>query len=142
MMGKMRNRRRELNMILINVHIVSWIVLLILFYATYENYSNKQGPTPLFKSLHMATRIFMLFVLITGLWLAVKAFSATGVSHMLMTLKLIAGITVIGLIEVTMARKKKKEPSRRLFIATLVVAIVTIILGAILPWGPITGLFQ
>lgn len=129
-------------MILINVHIVSWIVLLILFYATYENYSNKQGPTPLFKSLHMATRIFMLFVLITGLWLAVKAFSATGVSHMLMTLKLIAGITVIGLIEVTMARKKKKEPSRRLFIATLVVAIVTIILGAILPWGPITGLFQ
>ncbi|WP_086428969.1 YisL family protein [Staphylococcus cornubiensis] len=129
-------------MILINVHIVSWIVLLILFYATYENYSNKQGPTPLFKSLHMATRIFMLLVLITGLWLAVKAFSATGVSHMLMTLKLIAGIAVIGLIEVTIARKKKKEPSRGLFIATLVVAIVTIILGAILPWGPITGLFQ
>ncbi|MDA3099447.1 DUF1516 family protein, partial [Staphylococcus pseudintermedius] len=47
-------------MFLINVHIVSWIVLLILFYASYENYSNKQGPTLLFKSLHMATRLFML----------------------------------------------------------------------------------
>ncbi|QHW36459.1 YisL family protein [Staphylococcus ursi] len=129
-------------MFLINVHIVSWIVLLILFYATYENYSNKQGPTPLFKSLHMATRLFMLFVLITGFWLAIKAFSATGVSHMLMTLKLLAGIAVIGLIEVTLARKKKKAPSRGVFIATLVVVIVTIILGAILPWGPITDLFR
>lgn len=129
-------------MILINVHIVSWIILLILFYATYENYSNKQGPTQLFKSLHMATRLFMLLVLMTGFWLAIKAFSATGVSHMLMTLKLLAGIAVIGLIEVTLARKKKKASSRGVFIATFVVAIVTIILGAILPWGPITGLFK
>ncbi|HEC2149977.1 TPA: YisL family protein [Staphylococcus delphini] len=129
-------------MILINVHIVSWIILLILFYATYENYSNKQGPTQLFKSLHMATRLFMLLVLMTGFWLAIKAFSATGVSHMLMTLKMVAGIAVVGLIEVTLARKKKKASSRGVFIATFVVAIVTIIIGAILPWGPITGLFK
>ncbi|MDK4005367.1 YisL family protein [Staphylococcus pseudintermedius] len=129
-------------MFLINVHIVSWIVLLILFYASYENYSNKQGPTLLFKSLHMVTRLFMLLVLITGFWLAIKAFSAPGVSHMLMTLKMVGGIAVISLIEVTLTRKKKKAPSRGLFIATFIVAIVTIILGAILPWGPITGLFH
>ncbi|ARJ51408.1 YisL family protein [Staphylococcus lutrae] len=129
-------------MLLINLHIVSWIVLLILFYAAYENYSNKQGPTPLFKSLHMATRVLMLFVLVTGFWLVVKAFTSAGASHMLLTLKMVGGIAVIGLMEVTIARKKKKLETRGLFIATWIVALLTIVLGAILPWGPITGLFK
>lgn len=129
-------------MILINLHIISWIILLILFYAAYENYSNKQGPTPLFKSLHMTARVFMLLVLITGFWLVMKAFTSAGASHMLLTLKMVGGIAVIGLMEVTIARKKKKTPTRGLFLATWIVAIITIILGAILPWGPISGLFQ
>ncbi|BAS46576.1 hypothetical protein SSCHL_1796 [Staphylococcus schleiferi] len=131
-----------MDMVLVNLHIISWIILLILFFAAYENYSSKQGPTPLFKSLHMATRLFMVFVLITGFWLLIKAFTTAGASHMLLTLKMIGGIAVVGLMEVTIARKKKQTPSRGLFIATWIVAVITIILGAILPWGPITALFK
>ncbi|AJC96617.1 YisL family protein [Staphylococcus hyicus] len=129
-------------MVLINLHIISWIILLILFFATYENFSNKQGPTPLFKPLHMATRLFMLLVLITGVWLIVNAFTSAGSNHMLLTLKMLMGIAIVGLMEVTIARKKRQASSRGLFIATWAVALLTIILGIILPWGPMTQLFH
>lgn len=118
-------------MVLINLHIISWIILLILFFATYENFSNKQGPTPLFKPLHMATRLFMLLVLITGVWLIVNAFTSAGSNHMLLTLKMLMGIAIVGLMEVTIARKKRQASSRGLFIATWAVALLTIILGKI-----------
>lgn len=129
-------------MVLINLHIISWIILLILFFAVYENFSSKQGPTPLFKPLHMATRLFMLLVLITGFWLVANAFTSSGANHMLLTLKMILGIAIVGLMEVTIAHKKRKASSRGLFIATWVVALITIILGIILPWGPLTQLFH
>ncbi|MCO4328418.1 YisL family protein [Staphylococcus hyicus] len=129
-------------MVLINLHIISWIILLILFFATYENFSNKQGPTPLFKPLHMATRLFMLLVLITGVWLIANAFTSAGANHMLLTLKMLMGIAIVGLMEVTIARKKRQASSRGLFIAIWAVALLTIILGIILPWGPMTQLFH
>lgn len=129
-------------MVLINLHIIGWIILLILFFASYENFSSKQGPTPLFKPLHMATRAFMILVLITGIWLIANAFTSEGSNHMLLTLKMVLGVAVVGLMEVTIARKKRQASSRGLFIATWIVSIITIVLGAILPWGPITALFQ
>ncbi|QLK85627.1 YisL family protein [Staphylococcus sp. 17KM0847] len=129
-------------MVLINLHIISFIMLLILFFATYENFSSKQGATPLFKPLHMTMRLFMIFVLVTGLWLIAKAFTSADASHMLLTLKMVAGLTVVGLMEVTITRKKKHVSSRRLFIWTWIIVIVTVVLGTILPWGPITSLFH
>lgn len=129
-------------MVLINLHIISFVMLLILFYATYENFSNKQGPTPLFKPLHMTMRLFMLFVLITGFWLIAKAFTSADASHMLLTLKMVGGLSIIGLMEVTIARKKKQVSNRSLFIWTWVIVVITAILGTILPWGPITALFH
>ncbi|MFO3689300.1 YisL family protein [Staphylococcus felis] len=129
-------------MLLTNLHIISWVILLILFFAAYENFSDKQGSTPLFKPLHMALRLFMVFVLITGFWLISKAFMSGDANHMLLTLKMVGGLAVVGLMEVTLARKKKTTSSRKLFVWTWIVAIITILLGAILPWGPITGLFH
>ncbi|MBI5975296.1 YisL family protein [Staphylococcus canis] len=129
-------------MLLINLHIISWVILAILFFAAYQNFSSKQGPTPLFKSLHMATRLFMVFVLITGFWLIMQAFTSADSNHMLLTLKMVAGLVVVALMEVTLTRKKKAKPSRNLFVWTWIVLVVTVILGAILPWGPITGLFK
>ncbi|UEX89584.1 YisL family protein [Staphylococcus ratti] len=129
-------------MVLINLHVISWIILLILFFATYENFSSKQGPTPLFKPLHMATRLFMIFVLITGVWLIANAFTSAGSNHMLLTFKMVLGIAIVGLMEVSIARKKRKAPSRGVFIATWAVTVLTIILGIILPWGPLTQLFH
>ncbi|MCS4486794.1 YisL family protein [Staphylococcus americanisciuri] len=127
---------------MINLHIISFIMLLILFFATYENFSNKQGPTPLFKPLHMTLRLFMVFVLITGFWLIAKAFTSAGASHMLLTLKMVAGLGIIGLMEVTIARKKKQASSRQLFIWTWIIVVITAVIGTILPWGPITALFH
>ncbi|MGV3243548.1 YisL family protein [Staphylococcus sp. 11261D007BR] len=119
-------------MLLTNLHIISWVILLILFFATYQNFSNKQGPTPLYKQLHMALRVFMLLALITGFWLLVKAFTGVDANQLLLIIKMIAGLAVIGLMEMTLARKKKGKASRTMFIWTWVVAIVTIILGAVI----------
>lgn len=90
----------------------------------------------------MATRLFMIFVLITGVWLIANAFTSAGSNHMLLTFKMVLGIAIVGLMEVSIARKKRKAPSRGVFIATWAVTVLTIILGIILPWGPLTQLFH
>ncbi|MCG3412155.1 YisL family protein [Staphylococcus massiliensis] len=126
---------------MVHLHIVSWIVTIILFIASYQNFSNKQGPSPSFKPLRMALRLFLLLTLISGIWLVVKSFGMADANHMLLTLKMIGGLAVIALTEVTLAKKTKKQNSRGLFITTLVIALLTMILGTILPLGPITQLF-
>ncbi|WP_425596633.1 DUF1516 family protein [Staphylococcus pseudintermedius] len=75
--------------------------------------------TLLFKSiLHGDTIIYARFNY--RLLASNQSIFSSGVSHMLMTLKMVGGIAVISLIEVTLTRKKKK-PSRGLFIATFIV---------------------
>ncbi|MCE3399036.1 DUF1516 family protein, partial [Staphylococcus aureus] len=53
---------------MLHVHILSWVLAIVLFIATYLNFSKIQGPSPYFKPLHMALRLFMLLTLFTGFW--------------------------------------------------------------------------
>lgn len=112
----------ELNMI--HFHIFSWLVTIILFFVVYMKVTNKP--------VHMVLRLFMVFTLISGFVIFVQAM---GINGMLYGIKFILGLAVLGLIEVTIAKKKKNKNSQGLFIATIVVMVLTILLGSYLPMG-------
>ncbi|KAA1042790.1 YisL family protein [Macrococcus equipercicus] len=124
---------------MLHLHILSWVAVLILFFAAYENFSDRLGPSKYFKPLHMLLRIFLLLTLISGGYVF---FQAMGANAALYGIKFLFGLLTIGLIEMTLARKKKKKPSRNFFYLTILSALITFVLGAYLPLGPITALFH
>ncbi|MBL3398234.1 YisL family protein [Staphylococcus pasteuri] len=127
---------------MLHVHILSWVLAIILFIAAYLNISKAQGATPYFKPLQMALRLFMLLTLISGFWELIKEFAAAsngeGGNHMLLTLKMLCGLGVIALMEISITKRKKHEDSTKLFWSTIVLIIITMAIGVILPWGPIS----
>lgn len=128
---------------MIHMHILSWVVAIILFFAAYFNFSEKQGATPYFKPIHMFLRVFMVLVLFSGLWLLIQEFSSgsQGGGHMLLTLKMVGGIASVALMETALIKRKKGQASHGILWATIIVIIITMLLGIILPWGPISQLF-
>ncbi|MCE3364013.1 YisL family protein, partial [Staphylococcus aureus] len=84
---------------MLHLHILSWVLAIILFIATYLNISKNQGGTPYFKPLHMVLRLFMLLTLISGFWILIQSFMNGGANHMLLTLKMLCGVAVVGLME-------------------------------------------
>ena len=60
---------------------------------------------------------------------------------MLLTLKMLCGLAVIALMEVTIAKKKEKEEGHKFFWITIALIIITMAIGIILPWGPLTKMF-
>ncbi|PTU85913.1 hypothetical protein BUZ67_03710 [Staphylococcus pasteuri] len=127
---------------MLHVHILSWVLAIILFIAAYINVSKAQGATPYFKPLQMALRLFMILTLISGFWELIKEFAAAsngeGGNHMLLTLKMLCGLGVIALMEISITKRKKHEDSTKLFWSTIVLIIITMAIGVILPWGPIS----
>ena len=84
----------------------------------------------------------MVFVLISGFWIWIQAFGADNAGgHMLLTLKMLCGVAVVALMEVTIAKRKKGQPSHGMMWTTIVLIIITIVIGVILPQGPITKMF-
>ena len=109
---------------MIHFHIFSWLVTIILFFVVYMKVTNKP--------VHMVLRLFMVLTLISGLVIFIQAM---GINGMLYGIKFILGLAVIGLIEMTIAKKKKNKISQGVFIATIVVMVLTILLGSYLPMG-------
>ena len=58
---------------------------------------------------------------------------------MLLTLKMLCGVAVVGLMEVSIA--KRHEQSHTMFWITIALIIITMVLGVILPLGPLSKLF-
>ena len=58
---------------------------------------------------------------------------------MLLTLKMLCGLAVIALMEVTIAKRKKE--GHKFFWITIALIIITMAIGIILPWGPLTKMF-
>ncbi|GGA99000.1 DUF1516 family protein [Macrococcus hajekii] len=125
---------------MLHLHILSWILAIILFFAAYENFSDRQGPSRYFKPLHMVLRLFILLTLISG---AVIFFQTMGGDMAAQYgIKFLLGLITVGLMEMTLARKKKKKPSRNFFFLVILFTILTIGMGIYLPMGPITALFN
>ena len=87
---------------MLHFHILSCVFTIVLFIATYLNFSKIQGASPYFKPLHMALRLFMLLTLFTGFWELIKEFIAAahggGGNHMLLTLKILCCLEFIDLM--------------------------------------------
>ncbi|TDM12632.1 YisL family protein [Macrococcus lamae] len=124
---------------MLHLHIVSWVAALILFFAAYENFSDRLGPSKYFKPLHMLLRLFLLLALVSGGYIF---FQAMDNNAALYGIKFILGLLTLGLIEMTLARKRKKKSSRNFFYLTILLALITFALGAYLPLGPISALFN
>src|SRR5699024_5196283 len=121
---------------MLHMHIASWVLLIILFFAAYFNFSEKQGATPYFKPIHMLLRLFMVLVLISGVWIWIQAFGdGNSGGHMLLTLKMICGVAVVALMEVTVTKRKKGQSSNGMMWGTIALIIITMIIGVILRQG-------
>ncbi|HDH5924339.1 TPA: DUF1516 family protein, partial [Staphylococcus aureus] len=51
------------------------------------------------------------------------------------------GVAVVGLMEVSIAKRKRHEQSHTMFWITIALIIITMVLGVILPLGPLSKLF-
>ena len=126
------------------MHIVSWVLTIVLYIIAFLHISKSQGPTPTFKSLHMGLRVFMLLTLFSGFWELIEEFMATSHgdgNHMLLTLKMLCGLAVIAFMEISIAKRKKQQTSHKFFWITIILIIITMAIGVILPWGPISKIF-
>ena len=94
------------------MHIASWALTIILYVIAFYIFQN-HSPTPMFKPLQMALRVFMLLTLFSGFWLLIQEFMAASHggegNHMLLTLKMLCGIAVVALMEVSVAKRKKHK---------------------------------
>ncbi len=64
-----------------------------------------------------------------------------GANHMLLTLKMLCGVAVVGLMEVSIAKERDMNKVTKCFWITMALIIITMVLGVILPLGPISKLF-
>lgn len=122
-----------------HLHILSWVVLIIVFFASYSNFSDRLGPSKYFKPLLMVQRLFALLVIVSGIMIFMQYMK---VDSALYGIKFLLGLITIGMMEMTIAKKKKKKPSRTFFYIALLFIILTIGLGIHLPMGPITTMFK
>ncbi|MET1029489.1 YisL family protein [Domibacillus tundrae] len=104
-----------------HVHITTWVIALILFFIALKKPST---------GVHMGLRLFYVLILVTGFMLFVTFDS---LNPMLYGIKMLAGIITIGLMEMTLVRKKKNKSNGGVFAGALVVLLITIILGFALP---------
>ncbi|MGT0186334.1 DUF1516 family protein [Staphylococcus aureus] len=86
---------------MLHLHILVWVLAIILFIATYLNISKNQGGSPFFKPLHMILRLLMLLTLISGI-LDINSviYEWRGKSYVWLTLKMLCGVAVVGLMDV------------------------------------------
>lgn len=104
-----------------HVHITTWVVAIILFFIALGKPS---------KGLQMGLRLFYVLILITGFMLFVTFDS---LNPMLYGLKMLGGLLTIGLMEMTLVRKKKGKGNGGVLAGAIVVLLITIILGFALP---------
>ncbi|WP_046175391.1 YisL family protein [Domibacillus indicus] len=104
-----------------HVHITTWVIALILFFVALRKPST---------GIHMGLRLFYVLILITGFALFVTFDS---LNPMLYGLKMLGGLVAIGLMEMTLVRKKKGKKNGGVFAGALAVLLITIILGFALP---------
>ncbi|MGG3449530.1 DUF1516 family protein [Domibacillus aminovorans] len=104
-----------------HVHITTWVVAVVLFFIALGKPS---------KGLHMALRLFYVLILITGFMLFVTFDS---LNPMLYGFKMLGGILTIGLMEMTLVRKKKGKGTGGVLVGAVLLLLITIILGFALP---------
>ena len=106
-----------------HLHITTWVVG-ILFFLVALGMSNE-------KVIHMILRLDYLLIIATGIALFIKGMDYG--QGMLYGFKFIAGILVIGMMEMSLVKKKKGKPFTMFVVLTFVFFVITLFLGFKLP---------
>lgn len=104
-------------------HVGSWelaFVLLIIGYILYRVGKAKAG-----KVVHMILRLMIVIILLSGAGLLFSYHA----SDFYYYVKAILGIVVFGLMEMSLGRASRKQPSLGFFIGAIVVMVLVILLG-------------
>lgn len=117
---------------MLHLHILSWVLAIILFIATYLNISKKSRQITIFQTVaHDFTLIYAVDVNFRILDINSVIYEWRA-NHMLLTLKMLCGVAVVGLMEVSIAKRKRHEQSHTMFWITIALIIITMVLGVIL----------
>lgn len=106
-----------------HLHITTWVLALILFVVALAIAKPKV--------VHMILRLDYLLIIATGVALFVKGMDYG--EGMLYGLKFLAGILVIGMMEMTLVKKQKGKPYTMFFVLFFVFFLITLFLGFKLP---------
>lgn len=112
-----------------HLHITTWVIGLILFFAAVMMTNGSKGQ----KITQMILRVFYIFILLTGIALFMDGMDFD--MGMLYGFKLLGGIIIIGMMEMILARMKKQKPSTMFWILLFVFLFITMFLGFKLPMG-------
>lgn len=112
-----------------HLHITVWVLAIALFFIAYLMPASAKNT----KIVHMILRVDYIFVILTGVALFIEGMDFG--MGMLYGLKFIAGILVIGMMEMALVKKKKGKPSTLFVGLMLLFLFIALFLGFKLPMG-------
>ncbi|HYK74982.1 MAG TPA: YisL family protein [Pseudoneobacillus sp.] len=116
-----------------HAHITSWLLALILFVIAIS--LHKSGKAKGFKIIKMVLRVFYLLILGTGLLLLFNYGMLKTDLSLQYILKAAAGIWIVGLMEMILAKLARKQPTKVLWIQFIIAFLLALYLGFKLPLG-------
>jgi uncharacterized membrane protein len=111
------------------LHIATWVIGIILFFTAVMMTNGSKGQ----KITQMILRVFYILILLTGIALFMDGMKLD--MGMLYGFKLLGGILIIGMMEMTLARMKKQKPATMFLVLFFIFLFITMALGFKLPMG-------
>ncbi|MDX1807581.1 MAG: YisL family protein [Paenisporosarcina sp.] len=112
-----------------HLHITTWVIGIILFFVAVTLKNGSKGQ----KITHMVLRLFYVFIILTGVALFMAGMDFD--MGMLYGFKLIAGVLIIGMMEMILVRMKKHKATTMFWVLLFVFLFITMFLGFKLPMG-------
>ena len=91
---------------MLHLHILSWVLAIILFIATYLNISKSRWYA-IFQTITYGTTIIYAVDVNFRILDINSVIYEWRANHMLLTLKMLCGVAVVGLMEVSIAKRKE-----------------------------------
>ncbi|AZB42291.1 DUF1516 family protein [Bacillus sp. FJAT-42376] len=114
---------------MIHMHITSWLLGLILFFAAY--FLHTSGNAKASKIVHMILRVFYILIIVSGVvvMLGVSNLNAEYI------IKGLGGLWLVASMEMILVRLKKGKPVRAFWIQFFIALVIVLLLGWRLPLG-------
>ncbi|MBO9128694.1 YisL family protein [Bacillus sp. 165] len=114
---------------MIHAHITAWLIGIILFFVAVSMYKNGNSKA---KIVHMVLRLFFILIVLSGVMLYMSL-ELTSSMHMWYGMKALAGILIIGFMEMVLVRTKKEKNTKVSWFLFFVALVAVFYLGFKLP---------
>jgi hypothetical protein len=114
---------------MVHAHITAWLAGIILFFVAASMYKKGNGKA---KIIHMVLRLFYVLIVLSGVMIYMSL-TLTSEMHMWYGMKALAGLLVIGFMEMVLARTKKGKSTNVSWVLFAVVFGAVLYLGFKLP---------